>query len=347
MFKFPSIRSAFTQLVFYTFLAWLMIMGGDGEIPALASAASKELVLYSGRSEKLVGPIIEQFQQETGIVVKTRWGGTSELAATLLEEGKKSPADLFFAQDPGGLGAVDDLLAPLPDDILNRVDPRFRDPNKRWVGISGRARVIVYNTERVKVEELPQNLWGFTDPKWKGRIGWAPTNASFQTMVTAMRVVEGEDKAKEWLKGILTNEPKVYNSNTPIVAAVGAGEVDVGFVNHYYLYRFLKEKGKNFPARNYFLPSGESGSLVMVAGAGVLASSQNKEAAFTFIRYMLSPKAQEYFATETNEYPLVQGIAPKQDLTPLSELNVVQVKLSDLADLKGTVRLLQEVGALP
>lgn len=314
---------------------------------AEAAPASQRLTIYSGRSESLVGPIIQQFQEATGITVQVRWGKTAEVAATLLEEGANSPADVFFAQDPGGLGAVADMLAPLPEDILNRVDPRFRDPRGRWVGISGRARVIVYNTQRVRPEELPDDLWGFTDPRWKGRIGWAPTNASFQTMVTAMRVAWGEEKTRQWLAGILANDPVVYEKNTPIVAAAGAGEIDVGFVNHYYLYRFLQEEGESFPARNYFLPGGGPGSLVMVAGAGVLASSRNQEAAHKFLRFMLSPVAQQYFATQTFEYPLVEGVRTHRELRPLSELNAVQIDLADLADLHGTVQLLREVGALP
>ncbi|RMF92334.1 MAG: iron ABC transporter substrate-binding protein [Nitrospinota bacterium] len=327
-----------------------MLLGIGGFLflfPLLTSAASPELIIYSGRSEHLVAPIITQFQDATRIPVKVRWGKTAELAATLLEEGSNTPADLFFAQDPGGLGAVSSLFAPLPEDILKRVDPRFRDPQKRWVGISGRARTIVYSTKRVRPEELPTDLWGFTDPRWKGRIGWAPTNASFQTMVTAMRVLWGEAKTRQWLQGILANEPKVYPKNTPIVAAVGAGEIDVGFVNHYYLYRFLREEGEDFPARNYFLPSGGPGSLVMVAGAGILASSDHQEAAQKFLRFMLSPVAQQYFATQTFEYPLVAGIRTHPDLVPLAQLKVPQIALADLADLKGTLRLLREVGALP
>lgn len=312
-----------------------------------AEATSQKLVLYSGRSENLVGAIIAQFQEATGIHVETRWGSTAELAITLLEEGERSPADVFFAQDPGGLGAVVKMMTVLPDDILNRVDPRFRDPQGRWVGISGRARVIVYNTERVNPSELPADIWDFTDPKWKGRIGWAPTNASFQTMVTAMRVVWGEEKTRQWLEGILANEPVTYDNNSAIVAAVGAGEVDVGFVNHYYLYRFLQEQGESFPARNYFLPGGGPGSLVMVAGAGVLESSANKEAAFKFLRFMLSPVAQQYFAAQTFEYPLVEGISVPHGLPPLRELHAIQINLADLADLEGTIQLLREVGALP
>jgi len=309
--------------------------------------ASPKLTIYSGRSESLVGPIIQQFQEATGITVEVRWGETAEMAATLLEEGANSPADVFFAQDPGGLGAVADMLAPLPEEILNQVDHRFRNSQGHWVGISGRARVIVYNTQRLKPENLPDDIWGFTDPQWKGRIGWAPTNGSFQTMVTGMRQVWGEEKTRQWLEGILANDPKVYPKNTPIVAAAGAGEVDVGFVNHYYLYRFLQEEGESFPARNYFLPGGGPGSLVMVAGVGVLASSQNQEVAYKFLRFMLSQVAQQYFATQTFEYPLVEGVRTHREMPPLSELNAIQIDLADLADLRGTVQLLSDVGALP
>jgi iron(III) transport system substrate-binding protein len=308
--------------------------------------AGDSLVVYSGRSESLVAPLIAQFEEATGIEVEVRWGGTAELAATLLEEGANSPADVFFAQDPGGLGAVTELLAPLPGELLGQVDPRFRDPAGRWVGISGRARVVVYNTA-LSPSDLPPDLEGFTDPAWRGRLGWAPTNSSFQSMVTAMRAVWGEEKTRTWLEGILANEPIVYESNTPIVAGVGAREVDVGFVNHYYLYRFLAEEGAAFPARNYILPSGGPGALVMVAGTGRLATGKNEANALEFIRFLLSEEAQQYFASETYEYPLVEGIAPSVDLAPLDELQAPAVDLSDLADLKGTVRLLQEVGALP
>ncbi len=306
-----------------------------------------EVVLYSGRSQSLVDPIIDRYQERTGADLAVRWGKTAEVAATLLEEGDASPADVFYAQDPGGLGAVSHRLTPLPNHILEIVDPRFRDPEGRWVGISGRARVVVYNTEAVDPSDLPEDLWGFTQPTWQGRMGWAPTNASFQTMVTAMRSVWGEQDSRAWLEGILANDPIIYDSNTPIVAAVGAGEIDVGFVNHYYLYRFLSEEGEAFSARNYFLPGGGPGSLVMVSGAGVLESSDNKEAALSLLEFLLSPEAQSYFADQTSEYPLREGVASAPELTPLEELNAVDVRLSNLADLEGTLELLREVGALP
>jgi iron(III) transport system substrate-binding protein len=264
-----------------------------------------------------------------------------------MEEGKNSPADVFFAQDPGGLGAVEGLLAPLPEELLEPIPPQYRDPQGRWVGISGRARTVVYNTQTLTPQDLPENIWGFVEPEWKGRIGWAPTNASFQTMVTAMRTLWGEEKTRQWLEGILANEPVTFENNSSVVAAVGAGEVEVGFVNHYYLFRFLQEEGESFPARNYFLPGGGPGSLVMVAGAGVLSSSDNPEDARKFINFLLSPVAQQYFATQTFEYPLVEGVMTPRELPALSELDAADVDLSDLADLQGTVAVLRETGTLP
>ncbi|MBW8011199.1 MAG: iron ABC transporter substrate-binding protein [Chloroflexi bacterium] len=311
--------------------------------------SSNTLVLYSGRSESLVEPIITQFTEASGIEVQVRYGSTAELAATLLEEGENSPADLFFAQDPGGLGAVADagLLAQLPFDLMYLVDERFRSPQNLWVGISGRARVVVYNSERLSPDDLPEDLHGFTDPAWKGRIGLPPTNGSFQTMITGMRQVWGEEATREWLLGILANEPVFYEKNTPTVAAVASGEVDVGFVNHYYLYRFIAEEGEGFAARNYFLPSGGPGSLVMVSGIGRIATGQNEAAALEFIEFLLSETAQQYFASETFEYPLIPDIQIFTGLTPLTELNALDIALGDLSDLQGSVELLQEVGALP
>ena len=316
---------------------------------SLADDDNARLVVYSGRSETLVGPLIEQFKAESGIEVEVRYGDTAELAATLLEEGENSPADIFFAQEPGGLGVVADagLLAELPQTILSLVDERFVDPNRAWVGVSGRARVIAYNTELLSSDDLPNDMWGFTEPKWKGKIGLPPTNASFQTMVTAMRQEWGQQETRRWLEGIMANEPVFYEKNTPTVAAVGAGEVEVGFVNHYYLYRFLAEEGEGFPARNYFLPSGGPGSLVLVSGVGMLDSSQNKEQGLAFIEYLLAEQAQTYFSSETFEYPIASGVQPSVDLVPLDELNAISMDLSALADIQGTILLMQEVGMLP
>ncbi len=306
------------------------------------------LVVYSGRSESLVGPIIEQFEEVTGVNVAVKYGSTGEIAATILEEGGNSPADVFFAQDPGGLGEVANagLFETLPTSITEKVPTWARSPESEWVGISGRARVVVYNTENLTADQIPTKMEDFTKPEWKGRIGWAPTNGSFQAMVTAMRVVWGEEKTREWLLGIQANDPKVYPKNTPTVAAAGTGEVDVGFVNHYYLYRFLAEEGEEFDARNYHVTDGGPGGIILVAGGGILKSAENKDNAERFFNFMLSRVAQQYFAGQTYEYPLVDGVNTNRLLTPLDELNNPDIDMASLEDLAGTQMLLRDLGIL-
>jgi iron(III) transport system substrate-binding protein len=306
-----------------------------------------ELVIYSGRSESLVDPLIKKFEEATGIDAKVNYAGTGALAATLLEEGDRSPADVFFAQDPGGLGSIIDLVAPLSDDLIGRVPDWARSPDNLWVGVSGRARTVVYNTDKLSPEDLPDTLDGFTDPEWKGRIGWAPTNGSFQAMVTGMRLIWGEDRTRDWLEGIVANEPRVYAKNTPTVAATGAGEVEVGFVNHYYLHRFLAEEGEGFAARNYFLPGGGPGSAVLVTGVAILKSADNTTQAEQFLDYLLNAETQKYFAEETYEYPLIDGVAHAELLPELADLKTPDIDMSDLDDLAVTQDLLREVGALP
>jgi iron(III) transport system substrate-binding protein len=313
-------------------------------------AGGQSITVYSGRSEELIGPVVDRFREETGINIEVRYGDTPELAATILEEGNNSPADVYIAQDAGSLGALasEGKLAELPDSILDRVSEAFRSPRGEWVGVSGRARVVVYNTDALTEDDLPGSILDFTGPEWKGRIGWAPTNGSFQAFVTALRVVEGEDGARAWLEGILANSPRVYENNSAIVQAVANREVEVGFVNHYYLFRFLAEQGEGFKARNYFFRNGDVGGLIFVAGAAILQSADDKDAAREFINFLLNDESQRYFATETYEYPLVTSVQPSIDIPPITELQPVPIDVSsDLQDARGTVALLQETGALP
>jgi iron(III) transport system substrate-binding protein len=254
---------------------------------------------------------------------------------------------VFFAQDAGALGAVaaEGLLTELPSEVLDLVDHRFRSPSGEWVGVSGRARVVVYNTDALGEGDLPESILDFTDPAWSGRIGWAPTNGSFQSFVTALRVIEGEDGARAWLEGIQANDPSVYEGNNQALDAVIAGEIDVAFINHYYLMQRLAEEPEA-PAANYYLTDGDPGALVNVAGVGILGTAAHADAARQLVDYLLSAEAQEYFATETKEYPLVDGVEPAAELPPLAEIGTPDIDLSDLSDLEGTLELLQEVGIL-
>ena len=315
--------------------------------PTPAPQGAGSLVVYSGRGESLVDPIIRQFADVTGIDVEVKYGGTASLAATLLEEGANSPADVFYAQDPGGLGAVESLLSPLPSGILERSPEWARSPEGLWAGVSGRARVLVYSPERVPESELPADIFELTDPKWKGRVGWAPTNGSFLTMVTGMRKLWGEEKTAEWIEGMVANGTTIYPKNTPQVAAVAAGEIDVGLVNHYYLYRFISEEGEEFAARNHHPSGGGPGALVMVSGAGILATAENRDNAERFVEFLLGTVAQQFFAGQTFEYPLVEGVKVNRLLTPLDEINLPDVALADLSDLEGTTAILRDLGALP
>lgn len=320
---------------------------GGGPQPAAGGGAG-ELVVYSGRAESLVGPLIDRFQRDTGIRVRVKYGESAALALTLLEEGARSPADVFFTVDPAGVGAVAraGLLRPLPESILGRVDPRFRARDGRWVGVSGRVRVVAYNPQRVREEELPASVLGFTDPRWRGRVGWTPTYGSFQAFVTALRLLEGEDAARRWVEGMVRNQARAYPSNVPMVEAVAAGEIDVALTNHYYVYRLRAERGPDVPVRAHFFRDGDVGGLIIPAAAAILASAPHPEAAERFLEFLLSEPAQRYFAEQTLEYPLVPGVAPGPELPPLESLPQPDLDLGELHDLQRTLDLLRDAGAL-
>ena len=318
--------------------------GGDDD----DGGANDKLVVYSGREEELVEPLFDRFEKETGIDVEVRYGDSAELAATIAEEGDNSPADVFFAQDPGSLGAVEreGLLAELPQAALDRVPARFRDPDGHWVGTSGRSRVIAYNTDALTEDEVPDSVFDLTDPKWKGKIGIAPTNASFQAFVSAMLLELGEERTRAWLEGLKANDPKRYEKNLPVVEAVAAGEIDVGLVNHYYLY-LAKEENPDAKVANHFLAGEDPGALVSVAGAAILETADHADAAQRFVEFLLSDPSQRFYVDEAEEaeYPLVPGIDAKPGLPPLDSLEGPQIELDDLGpELEKTLELLNESG---
>ena len=321
--------------------------GADTDAEAAPDEGDGPLTIYSGRSEELVGEVLDGFTEATGIELDVRYGDTAELAATIINEGEASPADLYWGQDAGALGALEaeGLFATLSDDLVGQVDPAFASDSGAWVGVTGRVRVLSYNTDTLTEDEVPDSVFDLTDPEWAGRVSWAPTNGSFQAFVTAMRVTEGDDVTRQWLEDMIANDVPVFENNAGQVEAVARGEVDVALVNHYYLLRFQAED-PDFPVANKYLP-GDIGGLLNVAGVGVLASSDQPTAAEQFVAYLLSEDVQNFFGTETNEreFPAVQGIEAT-DLPTIAELDPPAIDLSSLDDLQGTLALLQETGAL-
>ena len=331
-----------SSLFSYCSLILLLFIG-------IGTAHAETLTIYSGRSKSLVEPIIKQFEEKSGIQVEVSYGGTTQLAAALLTEGDKSPAALFWAQDAGALGAVSkkEMFEKLPESVLTQVPSGFRDAEGFWIATSGRARVLAYSPERVKMEELPESIFDLTQPIWKGRVGWAPTNASFQAFVTSLRVQVGDEKTAAWLKGMKANGVKKYAKNTPIIEALAAGEIDVGLPNHYYLLRF-KSKDAGFPVEQSFFKASDPGNLVNIAGIGLLKSSKNKKSALKFVEFLLSSKAQQYFTSDVFEYPAIEGVTPHESLIPLSDLLQLApiFNLNDMDDLDGTVKLLRDAEIL-
>ena len=307
------------------------------------------VILYSGREEALVQPLVDQFIDETGIQVDVRYAGTSELAAQLLEEGEASPAGVFLSQDAGALGALSEagLFEPLTEDITSRVVPEFTSTDGRWVGITGRARVIVYDSETVSEEELPQSVDDIVLPQWSGRVGVAPSNASFQSFVTAYRVLEGQTAADQWVSGLSINDPQIFEKNGAILEAVNDGTLPLGLINHYYWYRLASERGvENMRAQLHFTPAGDPASIVNVTGAGVLKGQALDQDAWDLVTFLVSDDAQQYFVDETFEYPLVPGIEAPEGLPLLADLAVANFDLSDLSTLQESQALLQKYGLI-
>ena len=292
-----------------------------------------------------------EFEKATGIEVDVKYGKTPQLALAIQQEGERSPADLFFAQDTASLGALSKagVLIELPAETFSKVRPAYVTPDKNWVGTSGRARVLAYAPSRVEKDELPTSIFALTDAKWKGRVGWAPSNGSFQAFVTAMRATAGEAKTKQWLSDMKGNEPVVFPKNTPIIQALAdpKGPIDVGIPNHYYLLRFISEDA-DYPVKQQFFAEGDIGNLVFVAGVGVLKSSKNHESAKQFVAFLLNKQSQSYFTNDLHEYPVSSEVAPRSGLLQPDELGKAapKVKLEVINDVAGTQKMLREVGLL-
>lgn len=307
--------------------------------------ADTRLTVYSGRSEELVKDLFTAFTTETGISVDARYGDSGEMAALLLTEGSSSPADVFFSQDAGALGAVENLFAELPEQSLSNVDAQYSAVSGKWVGVTGRVRVVVYNPSLAPTP--PNTIDGLLDPKWSGKIGFAPTNASWQSFVTALRVLRGEEAAEKWLTAFAKNKPVAFEKNGAVRDAVNTGDVSLGLVNHYYLLEKIAAEGASaVTAKNQFMAAGDVGGLVNVAGAGILASAKHSGAAQKFIDFLQSETAADYFRTKTWEYILTKGATQAEGIPAFADLKAPSIDLSDLKSLDVTQELLQKIGLL-
>jgi len=313
--------------------------GGDDE---------QTLVLYSGRDEALVQPIIDDFEEASGITVDVRYGNSAEMGAQLLEEGRSTPAEVFYSQEVGAVGVLEhnDLLGTLPQSLLDRVESRFRPAaGRHWVGVTGRSRVIVYNPDLVDADRIPETVGDLTDPYYDGMIAWAPGNASFQSFVTAFRVAKGEDAARTWLEGIQANDPLVFENNTEILDSVENGDIAIGLINHYYYARATVERGE-MTSKLIFPGGDDPGGLVNATAVAILGGAQDHPEALAFVEYLLSDEGQAHFVETTQEYPLVAGIDGPEGVPPLDSLEGPQLDLTDLESLEETQALLTDLGIL-
>ena len=342
-------RSTGTKTMVLLLLIAAAACGGDEPLDTPTTRGGdpgQTLTVYSGREEEFVAPLFDAFTQDTGVPVEIRYGDSAELAATIVEEDDASPADVFFSQDAGSLGAVGEagLLSTIDDAILERVEERFRSDDGSWVGTSGRGRVAVFNTDLVDPADLPASIFDLADPEWKGRLGLPPTNSSFQAHVAAMIVSEGEDATRAFLEGLIDNEVVSYEDNGATTRAVAAGEIEVGLVNHYYKYEVEAEDGA-LPLANHYFAAGDPGAFVNAAGVGILASTAHPDEAARFVEYVTGEPGQTFVAEDTWEYPVAPGYEPSVDILPLEDFQGPDVDLSSLGTaLPQALALLAEVG---
>lgn len=308
------------------------------DLPAL----SGDLTLYLGRGE---GGLYEKVLQaisdrNPALNLKIRRGPTAALANSIVAEAKAGVlrADVFWAVDSGAIGLVTDakLAQPLPQDLLEQLKPGFQYPN--WAPVTGRVRTLPYNPARVTADKIPSDIMALADSDLS--IAWAPAYASFQSFITTMRLLEGEEATAKWLRAV-NKRAKNYAGELGVVMAVERGEVDVGFANHYYTLRLKSGK----PDADLALAFTNNDAGCLVNASGVLALNDS-DTATNFIRYLLSREVQSYLATEAYEIPLIKGIPTPQGLADMNTITPPQLDLTDLADLRPTLKLMRDVGVL-
>ncbi|MDH6124022.1 iron ABC transporter substrate-binding protein [Kitasatospora sp. GP82] len=312
------------------------------------SLAGQTVTVYSGQHEQTVKALAADFEKRTGVKVELRSGDEAELANQILQEGKASPADVFYAENPPALTVLEEqgLLAPVQPDTLKSVPAEDSSPKGDWVGVSARTAAFLAAEGKGADTAPPASVRDLAKPEWKGRLGIAPSETDFAPIVTRMIKTDGADAARQWLLGLKANA-KSYGSNEDLSAAINSGEVEGGVIDHYYFYRLRDEKttAQTHSKLHYFAKS-DPGALIDVSGAGALKSGKHQQAAQAFLGYLASAPAQTLIATsESYEYPLVAGVKAKAELPVLDTIGSV-ASVADLGDGKEALQLLQDTGLL-
>ena len=313
-----------------------------------AAEVSGQLVIYSGRAEPLLQPVIDAFKAKyPNVEVLLKAGSNSELANALIEEQANPQADVFITTE---LFTVQSLAQQgvfqsyLPDGA-DQLPAEFIGADNLWTGLTRRARVIMYNADLVSQEELPTSILDLTDPKWKGQIAAAgSTNGSMQAQIAALRQLNGEEETLAWLNGLIANEVTFFGGHTDVRKAVGAGEFKLGLVNHYYYY-LQKAEGSNvgiiFPDQG----EGQIGLITNATAAAVVNGAPHVDAAQAFMDFLVSPEGQKLFAEQNYEYPLLPGVDLHPDVQPLDEFRFADVNVVEAAqDFEATFDLMETVG---
>jgi iron(III) transport system substrate-binding protein len=324
----------------------LSACGGSG---GASSHGRASITLYNGQHEQTTAKLVAGFEKQTGIEVQVRSDDEDVLGDQIMQEGSSSPADVFYTENTPVLEDLQEkgLLAPIPASTLAAVPAKYDSTQGDWVGVSGRVSVLVYNTSQIKASELPGSILELAQPRWKGKVGFAPSETDFQPLITAISKLDGTAAAERWLKGLQANG-RVYPDNETVVAQVNNGESTVGLINHYYWYRLRDEVGKSgmHSALHYYAPH-DPGYLLNVSGAAVLKSSSHQAAAQKFVAFLVSKAGQEILAhSHSYEYPLGSGVLTAQPLKPFDQLQLNSVTIGDLGNGQAPLELEQKLGLL-
>jgi iron(III) transport system substrate-binding protein len=334
-------------------VASVMLCGGLASACSSSDSGSSHatLTLYSGQHEQTTEALVAGFTKATGIKVDIRSDNEAVLAQLISTEGGKSPADLFFTENSPPLMSLQGrgLLAPVDAAVLAAVPAKFDSPDGHWVGVSARVATLIYNTDALQPGNVPTSILDLADPKWKGKLGISPGETDFQSIVAAISTSQGADAALTWLKDVKANgSAHNYSDNEGLVAGVNKGQAQIGVINSYYWYRFVKESGadKVKSAVSYFAP-GDVGYVVDVSGIGVLQSSKHKAEAERFVAFVVGPVGEAIVAASSSfEYPVGSGVAASPTVRPFAELKPNTLTIADLGDGSGALELLQKAGLL-